>query len=151
MECFYSTYIHGERTGCYPSQSIYHPPDYNGGSCSRLGLTLCHRTRCSIGWVGWCCQPPHLRCFGLASRKGDAVVLENKRLNPSKIFKIKNQQLKIQNSLVGKDIIHHSTLAGGVAGSRATEFIIAVLTLHHEGTTTSVCYYRAYTSVPKMD
>ena len=41
---------------------------------------------------------------------------------------------------MSKDIIHHRTLAGGVAGSRATEFIIAVLTLHHEGTTTAVCH-----------
>ena len=41
---------------------------------------------------------------------------------------------------MGKDIIHHRTLAGGVAGSRATEFIIAVLTLHHKGTTTAVCH-----------
>ena len=53
--------------------------------------------------------------------------------------------------VVSKDIIYHSTLTRRVAGSRATEFIIAVLTLHHEGTTTAVCYYRAYTSVPQMD
>ena len=45
---------------------------------------------------------------------------------------------QIQNSLVGKDIVHHRTLAGRIAGSRATEFIIAVLTLHHEGATTAV-------------
>ena len=41
---------------------------------------------------------------------------------------------------MSKDIVHHSTLAGGIAGSRATEFIIAVLTLHHEGTTTAVSH-----------
>ena len=42
--------------------------------------------------------------------------------------------------MVGKDIIHQRTLAGGVAGGRATEFIIAVLTLHHEGTATAVSH-----------
>ena len=42
--------------------------------------------------------------------------------------------------VVSKDIIHHSSLAGGVAGSRATEFIIAVLTLYHKRATTAVSH-----------
>ena len=41
---------------------------------------------------------------------------------------------------MSKDIIHHSTLTSSIAGGRATEFIIAVLTLHHEGTATAVSH-----------
>ncbi len=41
---------------------------------------------------------------------------------------------------MSKDIVHHSTLTGRIAGGRATEGVIAVLTLHHEGTTTAVCH-----------
>ena len=41
---------------------------------------------------------------------------------------------------MSKDIIHHGTLTSGIAGGRAPEFIIAVLTLHHEGTATVVCH-----------
>ncbi len=41
---------------------------------------------------------------------------------------------------MSKDIVHHSTLTSSIAGGRATEFIVAVLTLHHEGTTTAVCH-----------
>ena len=41
---------------------------------------------------------------------------------------------------MSKDIIHHRTLTSSIAGSRATEFIIAVLALHHEGTTTAVSH-----------
>ena len=41
---------------------------------------------------------------------------------------------------MGKNIIHHSTLTRRVAGSRATEFIVAVFTLHHEGTATAVSH-----------
>ena len=50
------------------------------------------------------------------AEREDAVAGANEHLHPSKIFKIKNPQLKIQNSLVSKDIIHNSTLTGGIAG-----------------------------------
>ncbi len=42
--------------------------------------------------------------------------------------------------VMGKNIIHHSTLTSSIAGSRATEGVIAVLALHHEGTTTAISH-----------
>ncbi len=41
---------------------------------------------------------------------------------------------------MSKDIIHHSTLTSSIAGGRTPEGVIAVLTLHHEGTATAVCH-----------
>jgi hypothetical protein len=54
----------------------------------------------------------------LASRKGDALACSNKRLHPSEISKIKNQQLKIQNPIRG---------IGGVDVTGGTEYLAHVL------------------------